>query len=75
MIEITMSSAIMLYFCMTLATLLLLWAVQHYRSRKQKTVVAQKELFQCEYCHYSYLDTFAKSVTKCPQCGSFNKVN
>lgn len=73
MIELSPTTAIMVYLCMTLATLLGIWGYHHYRSRKKKVVLNEQDLYVCEYCHYAYLDHIAKPVTQCPQCGSFNK--
>lgn len=73
MIELTSSTAAMLYLCMTLSVLLGLWAYQHYRSRRQKIVIIEQKLAVCEYCHFAYLADLSKNVTQCPQCRCFNK--
>ncbi len=73
MIEISPITALMLYLCLTLGILLGIWVYHHFRSRKKKIVVIEKKLFVCEYCNNAYLDGIVNSLTKCPQCGSFNK--
>jgi len=65
----------MLYLLLTLIVLFSLWGYQHYALRKKKVIVSEEELFRCEYCHFAYLADHAKKVTKCPQCGSYNKGN
>ncbi|ADI37573.1 putative uncharacterized protein [Waddlia chondrophila 2032/99] len=75
MIELTPITALMLYLCITLATLLGIWARYHLKSRKQKVIIVEQELLVCEYCHFAYLDQIGKEVTSCPQCGSYNKKN
>jgi len=73
MIEITPITGLMLYLCLTLGTLFGVWMYFHFRRRKQKIVIIEKKLFVCEYCNNAYLDGIANALTKCPQCGSFNK--
>lgn len=73
MIELSPTTAIMLYLCITLATLLAIWGYHHYYSRMKKVDISQEKLIICEYCHYTYLDQIAKPITKCPQCESFSK--
>ncbi|NGX41813.1 MAG: hypothetical protein K940chlam7_00087 [Chlamydiae bacterium] len=75
MIELSPTTAMMLYLCFTLATLLGIWGYYHYRSRRQKVILIQQELYICEYCQCAYLAQIAKKVTQCPQCESFNKKN
>lgn len=73
MIQLTSTTAIMLYLCMTLLALLSVWCCNHFFSRKKKIVLAEQELFVCEYCHFAYLADLMKTVTQCPQCRSYNK--
>lgn len=75
MIELSPTTAIMLYLCITLATLLSIWGFHHYQSRKRKVDLSQQKLVICEYCHYAYLGQIAKPVNQCPQCESFNKMS
>ncbi len=75
MIELTPITALMLYLCLTLATLMGIWGWHHLSSRKKKIVITEQELLVCEYCHFAYLAQISKGVTKCPQCDSFNKLN
>jgi len=74
-IELSPTSALMLYLCMTLAVLLGLWTFSHWSSRKKVIVVSEQELYVCEYCQCAYMDESAKEVTACPECKSFNKNN
>ena len=75
MIEVSPITAMMLYLGLTLSVLLSIWVIQHYRSRRKKIILADQELFVCEYCHFTYLDGRSKKVTKCPQCQAYNKNN
>lgn len=73
MIELSTNTALMLYLGITLITLMVIWASRHFRSRRQKPLATDQQLLVCEFCHFAYLDDMGKSITKCPQCGSFNK--
>ncbi|MGA8163682.1 MAG: hypothetical protein WB791_01500 [Waddliaceae bacterium] len=73
LIELSPTAAIMVYLCLTLATLLGIWGFHHWRSRQKKVLFIERKLYVCEYCQFVYLDQIAKSVTQCPQCQSFNK--
>lgn len=73
MIEVSQTTAFMIYLCITLGPLLGLWAFQHYTKRHRKLDLAEKRLYVCEYCHYCYLDLHTHTITRCPQCQSYNK--
>lgn len=73
MIETTLSTIVMIYLLLTLGLLLGLWAVRHYQRRKIKFLCVEEHIACCEYCHYSYLKKIASSLSRCPQCKSFNR--
>lgn len=75
MIELTTTTAAMLYLSLTLSILLGLWSYSHYQKRKQKVEIFSEELLVCEFCHSAYLDEISKKVTQCPECQCFNKNN
>ncbi len=73
MIEISSTTAFMIYLCLTLGPLLGLWLVQHYSKRHSKINVEEHQLYICEYCQFCYLDDRVQGITRCPQCLSYNK--
>ena len=73
MIELSATTAFMIYLSLTLGTLLGIWIYQHYQSKNRETLPSEQKLNVCEFCHYAYLGDSAKNVSKCPQCHSFNK--
>jgi hypothetical protein len=73
MIEILPSTAAVLYLGATLFTILGIWFYSHYSAKRKERVPLIKKLTVCEFCHFAYLDSSEKGVTKCPQCSSFNK--
>ncbi len=73
MIELDIATAVALYLSLTVITLLLLelffdrdTKTKHYASEK-------KSIWQCEVCTFTYIDSQHDVISKCPQCGSFNK--
>lgn len=75
MIELSATTAAMLYLCLTLVVLLGLWSYHHYQSRRKKVLTVAQELLVCEYCHTAYLGNISKNVTQCPLCHCYNKYN
>ena len=72
MIELSPTTALMLYLALTLLAILGIWVYSHYSSRKRCFMPMEKELVVCEFCLFAYLDVGAKKITKCPRCESFN---
>lgn len=75
MIELTSTTALMLYLCLTLGSLLILWGFHHYRFRYKKVEISEQTLYICEYCSFAYLGDIVAKVTLCPQCQCYNKHN
>jgi hypothetical protein len=75
MIELTTTTAAMLYLSLTLSVLFGLWGYNHYQNRKQKIITLSQELLVCEFCHGVYMADVSKNVTQCPDCQCFNKHN
>lgn len=75
MIELTSTTAVMLYLGVTLGVLFGIWIAQNIRSGRKKIIVSEQTLFICEYCTFAYLADVSLDVTQCPQCSCFNKHN
>lgn len=75
MIELTPTTALMLYLFLTLGVLMLIWAWSHYHQRGRKVSLTEQKLHICEYCHFAYVEDQTKSVNRCPQCNSYNSGN
>ncbi len=72
MIELSPTTALMLYLGFTLVCLLSAWLYHHFRSRNKCILPSAQDLHVCEFCSFAYLDTGAKKITRCPRCQSFN---
>ena len=73
MIRLELSMAVAIYIFLTVIGVLLLWVslgkdkkVSYYASKK-------RNIWQCSICTYTYVDSMREIISKCPQCGSFNK--
>lgn len=75
MIEMTSTTAAMLYLCVTMLAIFGIWVNHHYKNRQKKIVVVEKKLVVCEYCHFAYLYELSKHISQCPQCSCYNKNN
>lgn len=73
MIELTTNAALIIYLGLTLAVILTLWLVNHFKSKKRYSIDTRQQLYLCEYCCFVYLELDNQTVTTCPQCQSFNK--
>lgn len=73
MIELSPTTALILYLAITLAPLLCLWAYHHFKNRERKIVLEKNDLRVCEFCQFCYLGDKGSLLSKCPQCHSYNK--
>lgn len=73
MIELSPTTALMVYLGLALAAILSIWIFNHYSARKKVFLPEEKKLHVCEFCHFAYLDVTEKEITKCPRCTSFNR--
>lgn len=72
MIEISSSTAAVLYLGATLFAILGIWIYNHYIVKKRKPTPLSQALNVCEFCHFAYLESSGKNVTRCPRCNSYN---
>lgn len=73
MIKVEIRTALLLYLALFLLLYLGSWIFSHLRQRNKVALPPLYFLSTCEYCHYHYLGRTGEKITKCPQCGSFNK--
>lgn len=72
MIQLSLESAITLYFVTTTLIIAAAWVYFLIFKRKKAKPFSSVKLHQCEYCLSSFLDAEAKKVPRCPTCGSYN---
>jgi hypothetical protein len=74
MIEISLSSAIVLYSAILGAMVFAIWLYTEVTVRRSYRVLEKQHLWRCVFCGYIYLDEDAETVSQCPQCESYNAV-
>lgn len=73
MIRLELTTAIAIYTFITVIGVLLLW-ISLGREKKIKQYTSEKKyIWQCTICTHTYVDSLHEVISKCPQCGSFNK--
>lgn len=75
MIELSPTTALMLYLGLSLLFLLGVWAYNYYAALKKRILPSEKELIVCEFCHFAYLDVSEKKISRCPRCNSLNTMD
>ena len=73
MIPLEFSTAIFLYLILTLMSILTLWVWFEKGESFRKYTLHRKEVWVCEICAYTYVDSQNESISRCPQCSSLNK--
>jgi len=74
MIKVELSIAVGIYLIFSMILLLSLWVWQSFKKEKHISLASdEKKVVQCSVCFYSYVDNKKDSISKCPQCGSWNK--
>lgn len=72
MIELSLTSALVLYSAIILAGAFLVWCYTEANVRRAQRLMTKQDLWRCAYCAFSYLDEEATSYSTCPRCGSIN---
>jgi len=75
MIELSTNTAVLLYLSTTLCAMFVFWIMQHFYTKRKMELAPLHKVCQCEYCHFVYIDTEQKTLTRCPQCSSLNQAN
>ncbi len=73
MITLDIGTAIFLYLMFSLCAILVLWVSFERGGSFEKYTVEHKEVWLCEYCTYTYVDSTHDTISRCPQCDSYNK--
>lgn len=74
MIQISLSSALVVYSIIILAGALAIWLYTEVTTRRGYLVLEKQYLWRCVFCSYTYLDADAVKHSKCPQCHSINSL-
>lgn len=72
MIDVFPTTALMLYLGLLLTGFFTVWIFQSYGKTKKPILPLEKKLHICEFCHFPYLESPVKKITRCPRCSSYN---
>lgn len=75
MIEISLYTAIGIYGTLIIAGTLAMWIYTEITAQRIHRVMESHNLWRCSFCSYAYLDDDAKEMSKCPRCGSLNRID
>ena len=73
MISVDISTAVFLYLIFSLFAIFLLWVRFEKGGVFQKYSIHHQEVWLCEICAYTYVDSRNEDLSRCPQCQSWNK--
>lgn len=74
MIKLDISTALFFYLLFNVVGILVLWVFFDLRTSKERVFKRDEEYFwQCSICANIYIDSVSEEISKCPQCGSYNK--
>lgn len=72
MIQITLTTALVIYGAVIVSGLALLYVASELRARHVYRVLEKQFLWRCAFCGYLYLDESALVLSQCPRCESYN---
>jgi hypothetical protein len=72
-IEVDISTAVAFYVFVSLILLLAGWIFFEARKDRRKYSAEEKYVWKCSICANVYIDSIHSSISRCPQCKSFNK--
>jgi phage FluMu protein Com len=72
-IEVPVSTAVLVFLLVTVALVLVVWVLFGWRRRgRLLTTETDNYIWRCPICNHVYLETRPERYSKCPQCGSMN---
>lgn len=73
MIPVDISTAVLIYLCVTLVVVMFVWVRFERSGAFKKYTVHPKEVWNCSVCTYTYVDSLHQELSQCPQCKSWNR--
>ena len=72
MIELELTRALALYSSVLLGMALFIWIYAAVTVHHTQRVLEKQHLWRCTFCGFTYLDEYAREMSQCPRCESFN---
>ena len=73
MIPVDISTAVLIYLCVTLLGVFFFWVRFERGGAFGKYQTHPKEVWNCSVCTYTYADSLHRELSRCPQCKSLNR--
>jgi hypothetical protein len=73
MIELDISTAVAIYLFLSVVGILFVWLFSDRDKKPRQYSSDKKSVWQCEICVFTYIDSQHDIISRCPQCGSYNK--
>ncbi|MCK4463783.1 MAG: hypothetical protein KAU58_05675 [Candidatus Omnitrophica bacterium] len=73
MIKLDISTALFLYLLFNVIGVLLLWVFFGLRTKRSSFKKDEDYVWRCSICANLYIDSKNQDLSRCPQCGSYNK--
>ena len=74
MIQISLTTALILYSAILGCVALTIWIYTEMTVRRSHRVIEKQFLWRCVFCGYIYLDETADTLSRCPRCESYSSV-
>lgn len=72
MIQISLTTALLIYGGIIVVGFAFIYVLSELRASHMYRVLEKQFLWRCAFCGYVYLDEDALTVSQCPRCASFN---
>jgi hypothetical protein len=72
MIQIGLTTALLIYGSAIVIGAVLLYFISELRATRVYRVLEKQFLWHCSFCGFLYLDENAGEISQCPRCESFN---
>ena len=73
MIRLDISTALFFYLLLNVSGVLVLWAFVNPKAKTYAMKQDKDYVWHCSICANVYIDSKNEEISKCPQCGSYNK--
>lgn len=73
MIPVSIDVGIFLYIMFSLTSIFTLWVMFEKGASSDKYSIERKEIWNCDICTYTYVDSTHDTISKCPRCKSLNR--
>ncbi|MBN2190186.1 MAG: hypothetical protein JW728_03150 [Candidatus Aureabacteria bacterium] len=73
MIKVDISTAFIIYLCLTLGLVLFAWIFFEYRFKVKRVNPQIKRTCRCPICAFVYIYDVEEEYSRCPRCGSINE--